>query len=140
MFRGTYRVRIDPKGRIAIPASFRPQLPEGSAISVGPDQVLTIYPLDRYEEMTRALEAPIVGATEDQRKRSRLFHSFAAPVEFDQQGRVTLSPAQRALARLEPGSTAVVIGSGQVVEIWSADRWDSYSGDALENFTELVSS
>lgn len=140
MFQGTFRVRVDPKGRMAIPVNFRRQLPEGSCITIGPDNVLTIYPAEQHQRISRQLETPLVGATAEQRARERTFHSFAVPAEFDQQGRVTLSSAQRSLAGLEPNSVAVVIGSGQVIEIWSEARWDSYSGDALGKFTELLSS
>ena len=43
MFTGAYRVRVDEKGRLAIPAAFRKQLPEGSYVSLGLDAVLAIY-------------------------------------------------------------------------------------------------
>ncbi len=44
MFTGAHRVRVDDKGRLAIPASFRKQLPEGSYVSVSQDSALAIYP------------------------------------------------------------------------------------------------
>ncbi|TMC38921.1 MAG: hypothetical protein E6J28_04800 [Chloroflexi bacterium] len=40
MFTGAHRVRVDDKGRMAIPASFRKQLREGSFVSIGQDNVL----------------------------------------------------------------------------------------------------
>jgi DNA-binding transcriptional regulator/RsmH inhibitor MraZ len=51
---------------------------------------------------------------------------------------VSLSPEQRRLAMVEPRSTAVVIGSGAKVEIWSEERWESYSGDVDGRFDELA--
>jgi MraZ protein len=139
VFQGTFRVRVDPKGRLAIPIAFRRQIPDGSYVSAGPDEVLTIYPPDQWEEISRELATPLVGGTSEQRQRARAFYSFAEPCQFDQQGRVTLSPAQRRLAQIEPHSTVAVIGNNQVVEIWSEARWDSYSADALGRFTELLS-
>jgi len=65
-------------------------------------------------------------------------NALAIPCEFDQQGRVTLSQEQRRLAGIDPDSTAIVIGNQTVVEIWAADRWDSYSIGALANFTDNV--
>ena len=136
MFAGTYRVRVDEKGRLAIPAGFRKQLTEGSYISVGQDNVLTIYPPEIWESLGRQLQDPLLGP--EQRALSRTLYSKAVPCEFDGQGRVTLSQEQRRLAAIEPRSTAAIIGNGVRVEIWAEERWDSYSTDALDRFTEFA--
>src|SRR5437762_865531 len=60
MFAGTYRVRVDEKGRLAIPAGFRKQLTEGSYISVGQDNVLTIYLPQICEILGRQPQAPLL--------------------------------------------------------------------------------
>ena len=136
MFAGTYRVRVDEKGRLAIPAGFRKQLTEGSYISVGQDNVLTIYPPEIWESLGRQLQDPLLGP--EQRALSRTLYSKAVPCEFDGQGRVTLSQEQRRMAGIEPRSTAAIIGNGVRVEIWAEERWDSYSTDALDRFTEFA--
>src|ERR671930_685657 len=136
MFWGTHRVRVDEKGRLAIPASYRRQLPEGSFISIGQDGVLTIYPPEQWEALSDRLRDPLLGP--EQRALSRALFSNAVACEFDGQGRVSLSAEQRRLAGIAPRSTAVVIGNGRVVEIWSEGRWGDYSEDAVERFTELA--
>jgi MraZ protein len=136
MFAGTYRVRVDEKGRLAIPAGFRKQLTEGSYISVGQDNILTIYPPEVWETLGRQLQDPLLGP--EQRALSRTLYSKAVLCEFDGQGRVTLSQEQRRMAGIEPRSTAAVIGNGVRVEIWAEERWDSYSTDALDRFTEFA--
>ena len=136
MFAGTFRVRVDEKGRLAVPAGFRKQLTEGSYISVGQDNVLTIYPPEIWESLGRQLQDPLLGP--EQRALSRTLYSKAVPCEFDGQGRVTLSQEQRRLAGIEPRSTAAIIGNGARVEIWAEERWDSYSTDALDRFTEFA--
>jgi MraZ protein len=136
MFWGTHRVRVDEKGRLAVPAAFRRQLPVGSFISIGQDGVLTIYPPELWETLASRLQEPLLGP--EQRALARALFSKAVACEFDAQGRVSLGPEQRRLANLEPRSTAVVIGSGAKVEIWSEDRWDNYSGDVDGRFDELA--
>src|SRR5712671_1926251 len=44
MFLGTYRHAVDAKGRLAIPARFREQLPTGTVISKGAEGCLQVYP------------------------------------------------------------------------------------------------
>ena len=137
MFSGTYRFRVDAKGRLAIPVRFRGELPVGSHISIGPETALVIYPPDEWARLGQQLPAPL-SATPEQRTLVRLLNSLAIPAEFDAQGRVTLSQEQRRWAGIEPNSTVAVIGAGSVVEIWPEARWDSYQGDALSGFTETV--
>ena len=136
MFTGSHRVRVDEKGRLAIPAGFRRELPEGSYVSVGLDKVLAIYPPEVWEALAQELRSPLQGP--DQRALARTLYSLSDSFEPDGQGRITLSGESRRAAGIEAPSTAVVIGSGSRVEIWPEGRWNSYSADAQERFTEFA--
>jgi len=136
VFTGTHRVRVDEKGRLAIPASFRKQLPEGSFVSVSQDNVLAIYPPDLWEALAQELRSPLPGP--DHRALSRTLYSLSESFEPDGQGRIMLRPEQRRLTGIESPSSVVVIGSGSRVEIWPEVRWDSYSADAQGRFTEFA--
>jgi MraZ protein len=136
VFTGSHRVRVDEKGRLAIPAGFRKQLPEGSFVSVGLDRVLAIYPPEVWSALADELRAPLQGP--DQRALARTLYSLSDSFEPDGQGRITLSAESRRAAAIEAPSTAVVIGSGSRVEIWPEARWNSYSADAQERFTEFA--
>ena len=127
---------MDEKGRLAIPANFRKQLPEGSFVSVGLDRVLAIYPPEVWEALAQELRSPLQGP--DQRALARTLYSLSDSFEPDGQGRITLSAESRRAAGIEVTSTAVVIGSGSRVEIWPEARWNSYSADAQERFTEFA--
>jgi MraZ protein len=136
VFTGSHRVRVDEKGRLAIPAGFRRELPEGSYVSVGLDKVLAIYPPEVWEALAQELRSPLQGP--DQRALARTLYSLSDSFEPDGQGRITLSAESRRAAGIEAPSTAVVIGSGSRVEIWPEGRWNSYSADAQERFTEFA--
>ncbi len=136
MFTGSHRVRVDEKGRLAIPTTFRKQLPEGSFVSLGQDNVLAIYPPDLWTALADSLKKPLMGP--DQRALSRTLYSMSDAFEPDGQGRIMLRAEQRRLAGIDPSSTVVVIGSGSRVEIWPEARWDNYSADAQGRFTEFA--
>lgn len=129
-------MRVDDKGRVAIPAQFRKQLSEGSYISVSQDAVLAIYPPDLWNALAAQLQSPLPGP--DQRALARTLYSMSVPFEPDGQGRISLQPEQRRLATIETPSTVVVIGMGSRVEIWPEARWESYSADAQGRFTEFA--
>ena len=136
MFVGTHRVRVDEKGRLAIPIQFRKQLTEGTHISIGPENVLTIYPPEQWQALADRLTSPLPSS--ETRALSRALFSMASVCEFDGQGRVMLSQEQRRQAGIEPRSTVAVVGSGSRVEIWSEPSWEPYSEDARGRFTELA--
>jgi MraZ protein len=136
VFTGAYRVRVDDKGRLAIPAAFRKQLPEGSFVSVGQDNVLAIYPPELWAALAQQLQSPLPGP--EQRAMSRALYSLSEAFEPDGQGRIILRPEQRRLTGIGSPASVVVTGSGSRVEIWPEDRWDSYSADAQGRFTEFA--
>ena len=129
-------MRVDEKGRLAITASFRKQLPEGSFVSVSLDNVLAIYPPDLWAALAQDLQSPLPGP--DQRALARTLYSLSETFEPDGQGRIMLRPEQRRLTGIDSPSTVVVTGIGSRVEIWPAARWDSYSADAQGRFTEFA--
>ena len=136
MFTGAHRVRVDDKGRLAIPASFRKQLPEGSYVSVSQDRALAIYPPDLWDALAQELRNPLLGP--DQRAMARTLYSLSESFEPDGQGRIVLRSEPRRMAAIEVPSTVVVIGTGSRVEIWPEARWNSYSADAQGRFTEFA--
>ncbi len=85
MFTGAHRVRVDDKGRLAIPAGFRKQLPEGSYVSVSQDSALAIYPPDLWDALAQELRSPLPGP--DQRALARTLYSMSEAFEPDGQGR-----------------------------------------------------
>lgn len=129
-------MKVDDKGRLAIPSQFRKQLREGSFVSVSQDAVLAIYPPDLWNALAAQLQSPLPGP--DQRALARTLYSMSVPFEPDGQGRISLQPEQRRLAAIESSSTVVVIGMGSRVEIWPEARWESYSTDAQGRFTEFA--
>jgi MraZ protein len=125
VFKGTYRYRVDPKGRIPVPPAFRPVLlgSGGRAVVTLVDQCLGVYAPNewaRLEDQLRALPAFSARA----KALTRLLLSRAADVELDVQGRVLVPPNLRAAAEIK--SEVVVIGVLDRFELWAPERWDGF--------------
>jgi len=135
MFYGQYRHQVDSKGRVALPAQFRKGLAEGSVIAIGSEGRLVI----RSPEEWRAMEERFRMTSEtpaEERTYIRQLYANARAVELDGQGRILLTPEQRAFAQIE--DRVVFVGSGNIVELVGEPVWDrEMSTFSPATFTEL---
>ena len=49
MFLGTHTPKVDEKGRIILPAKFRPGLSDGVVLTKGQDRSLVLWPIAEFE-------------------------------------------------------------------------------------------
>ena len=135
MFVGSYRHRLDSKGRVSLPAPFRRDLPSGSVIAIGPEGRLMVWPPDEWTSLEQRYRRTS-GTPAEERRLIRLLFGSARMVDLDGQGRVLLSPEHRSFAQIT--DTAVFTGVGNVVEIVGEQVWDGEAGRLdPAAFTEL---
>ena len=134
MFLGTHRPRLDEKGRLALPARFRDELPEGVVITKGQERCLYGFPLDEFARIGDALRTQPMSA-KALRDYSRTLFGSASQETPDKQGRVTVAPSLREYAGLD--RDVVVVGANTRFEIWDAAAWDAWSAGNDERFAEL---
>ena len=124
LFIGEYRHSLDVKGRIIVPAKFRDGLNDKFVLTKGLDGCLFAYSKEEwanFEEKIKSL--PLTN--KDARAFVRFFFAGAVECEIDKQGRTLIPPMLREYAGLS--KDIVIIGVSNRVEIWSQDKWDSYS-------------
>ncbi len=120
MFLGEYTHTFDSKGRLTIPARFRPQLAQGMVVTRGLDRCLLVYPLAEWEKLADKINRlPLT--QKGARTFTRLMYSGAIYCEPDRQGRILIPPYLREYAGIENDS--VVIGLYAHLEIWDSARW-----------------
>jgi MraZ protein len=134
-FKGTYVHRLDAKGRLAIPSKLRAQLPEGGTLTVSAERCLTLYPAELWRETEHALSG-LDALNPDARDTKRRIFGSAEDVNFDSQGRVAIAAHLRDHAGL--GREAVVLGVGNVIEVWDADEWRVRSEHIDDNASEIM--
>ncbi len=135
MFLGTHTPRLDDKGRLALPARFRPELEGGLVICKGQDRCLFVFPTDEFGRFTAALaDAPVT----DRRVRdySRVLFASASRENPDGQGRITVPAQLREYAGLT--KDCVVIGANSRIEIWNAEAWQSYLDNSEQAFADIA--
>jgi MraZ protein len=120
VFLGEFQHSLDAKGRVILPAEFRPQLAEGAVIGAFKGGCLAVYPTAEFLRVSEEVsEMSKAGDTE--LDAARAFFADARELTPDRQGRVAIPPALREYAGL--ARDVVVTGAKSRVEIWDALRW-----------------
>lgn len=135
MFLGTHTPRLDDKGRLALPAKFRPELEGGLVICKGQDRCLYVFPTAEFQAFTKAIaEAPIT----DRRVRNygRTLFAGASQDVPDGQGRITIPPKLREYAGLAKDCT--VIGANNRLEVWDGPTWEAFESEADQAFADIA--
>ncbi len=133
MFLGTYRHSVDAKGRVAIPARFREQLPSGTVISKGAEGCLQVYPPQEWGQE----QGLRLGSTTpaEERRLARMMFGAARECEFDAQGRIVLSADQRQYAGIT--GIAWIVGVNNLIEIWNDEGWRRIGEATPEEYTRI---
>jgi len=135
MFIGEYKHSVDEKGRLALPAKFRPELSHAAVITRGLDHCLYVFTSGEWEVMAQKIKAlPMTNA--NARAFSRLMLSGAVEVELDSQGRVLVPEYLRTYAGVK--KQAVIAGVYSRLEIWDEAAWEQYKAKTEADSNEIA--
>ena len=134
MFSGTFRPKLDDKGRLFLPAKFREAMGDGLVITRGQERSIDVRTRADFDAFTQKFKN---ASQTDARMRAygRMLFALASEQVPDKQGRITVTPELREYAALE--RDCVVIGIYDRIEIWDPQRWESYSAEQEEKFSDL---
>lgn len=134
-FRGESHHKVDTKGRVSIPASFRrvveaadPNWSSGDApelvIVYGDHRrnYLECYTIEAINEVDDKIDALPRGSME-RKMLQRLFHGQSFPTSVDETGRLVLPAKLRHKIRLE--KEAFFIAAGDTFQIWRPETYES---------------
>ena len=123
VFVGRHERQLDPKGRLALPPTFRPRLEPRCYLAFGRDGCVDVYPPEEFEQMaTETMDK--VKRGDISRDEQRALAANAFEVAVDAQGRVNIDRALREFAGLELNTRVAVAGSFDRVEIWNVDKYE----------------
>ncbi len=129
LFLSTYTNKVDKKGRISVPASFRAELVSGDAggfVAFPHPELKCIEGWDKGR-MSRFAEGmdDFSPMSADYAAISTLM-SKSRELAFDPEGRVSLSDDLMDWAGIS--DQVIFAGRGQTFQVWSPAEYDSYEG------------
>jgi MraZ protein len=124
MLRGSSPAKIDEKGRLKVPTSFRRVLEERYGPALFVTSILgdsaRLYPLQVWEEIETKLLAQPSTSPELTAYLERVAY-FGQQVEMDNQGRIVISPVLRESAGIQ--GEVVVNGHLDHLVVWNHERF-----------------
>lgn len=141
MFKGSYRYKIDAKGRLPLPPAFRKALGAqgGALVATRLDGCVALYGESEWQRLETQLRR-LPAFARQTKALTRHLASQAADCSIDSQGRVLIPPTLRGLAGLK--REAIVVGALDRVEVWAPDAWALFLRESerlLEDVTLDVS-
>jgi len=125
MFRGSFALSLDDKGRLTLPTRYRDSLLSdagGQLICTidHKDPCLMLYPLAEWEEIEEKLQKLSNFVPQEQRLK-RLLLGHATDCEMDKNGRILLPATLREHAHLSKNLR--LVGQLNKFEIWDEQTW-----------------
>ena len=148
-FIGNYACKLDSKGRLMVPASFREELQRGRggdrgdrkggdgkmAVSVVLrrnifEECIDVYPRGEWERLMEGLRERTSRFNEEHERFRRAFLRGAVEVELDGNGRMLVP--RRMLEDVGVGAEAVLVGMDAKLELWEPGRLERGTMGAAE--------
>ena len=134
-FIGEYAHNIDKKGRIIIPAKFREAFAGHLIVSKGLDGCLNLYTMEQWNKLMQQVMS-LPNTKRETRLYKRNLAAKASECEVDNQGRILIP--SNLVKEADLIKECFVIGTGNIVEIWSKERWDAYNDEHSDDFEEVA--
>ncbi len=127
-FVGQFQHSLDAKGRLILPARFRPEFERGGHVSPNSEGCVALWTPSEFARQSeeRLAQARTGGSAE--RQAARYWAANSSDVEFDRQGRFALPATIRAYAELE--GDVLVVGALDHVELWAPATFERMVGPA----------
>jgi MraZ protein len=141
-FRGRFEVKVDPKFRLILPASFREVLRHSSdsRMVVTNSQYqgkrcLDAYPFSEWAKLEKKI-AKLPQLKVEVQSFQRFYLSGGHPVEIDANSRLLIPPTLRTYAAIQ--SEVVLVGFANKFEIWSQETWSGLFDNLAQDFSQTL--
>ncbi len=134
MFLSTYVNKVDRKGRVSVPASFRAALAGDGFNGIVVFRsykfaALEACPMDRMARLSASLD-DLDLFSEQQDDLAATIFADAHQLPFDGEGRIMLPRELAEYARIT--DSAAFVGRGATFQIWTPDAFRAYQDEARE--------
>ena len=136
---GEFECRLDPKGRIMLPAALKKQIPSEAkdrfVINRGIEKCLVIYPKHDWDATSSEINALNMYVKKN-RDFARYFYRGATELGLDSTNRLLFPKQLLEYAGIE--KDLVLFAYSNKIEVWAKETYDKLLGDEPEDFSTLA--
>lgn len=133
-FVGQFQHSLDAKGRLILPAKFRPEFERGGHLSPNTEGCVALWTPGEFARKTDEFLSESRSGGASGRRQARYWAANSSDVEFDKQGRFALPSAIREYGHL--GGDVLVVGMLDHVELWNPAIYAEEVNSAEEMFKQ----
>ena len=132
MFLSTYENKLDKKGRVSVPASFRSYLSNlgYNGVICYPsfnNQCIEAWPQDRIEKISNAIDS--LNPFEDKKDYfATSILSESINLQFDSEGRILIT--EKLLKHAKIKNSMLFVGQGKTFQIWEPANFEKFRVNA----------
>ena len=132
MFLASYENKLDKKGRVSVPASFRSYLSNlgYNGVICYPsfnNQSIEAWPQDRIEKISNTIDS--LNPFEEKRDYfATSILSESINLQFDSEGRISLTPKLLKHAKIK--NNMLFVGQGPTFQIWEPSAFEKFKVNA----------
>lgn len=138
-FLGEFECKLDPKGRVMLPAGLKKQLsPEAQdrfVINRGFEKCLVLYPLNEWKVISEEVNQLNLYAKKN-REFARYFFRGATELSMDTTNRLLLPKPLLDYASID--KDLVLFAYSNRIEVWSKANYESLLNDEPDDFASLA--
>jgi MraZ protein len=139
IFQGRFEVRIDAKGRLILPNSWRSSSSLATLVFASSiyrrRPFLDVYTPEEWFKLVNQIQL-LPDLKPEVQAFKRFYISGGQHVDCDSQGRFLMPRTLRTQASIE--SDALLVGMNHKFEIWNLKDWDFVYSEMTENFEKLL--
>jgi MraZ protein len=133
-FVGQFQHTLDAKGRLILPARFRPEFERGGHLSPNTEGCVALWTPSEFARQSEERLIQSRSGGQLGRQRARYWAANSSDVEFDKQGRFALPAAIREYGRLS--GDVLIVGALDHLELWNPEVYAEQVNPAEEIFKQ----
>jgi len=141
-FVGRYRLRVEAKGRVTLPAPCRRALPDPTEpifmVRAAPDTpCIQLIPAQEFRQAAEQFVGLSSGDAETRARRRRKTFSSVEEITADQKGRFGIDPSL--LRKIGVEDEVLIVGVNRILELWKPETFtaelseDEHVADELDD-------
>jgi MraZ protein len=135
-FTGIHDHALDAKNRLTVPAKARAELAAGVSLVKGFETCLQVWPAPDYDRVTRQALEGLNPLGPEARDLKRHLYGNSVSMDLDSAGRIMVPAPFLQHAGIK--KDVVVIGSGDYLELWDREAWNSYDTDLIARAADHI--